>query len=317
MKFNVHAGHNPAGRIACGAVGILDESRENRKVRDYLISFLRAQGHTVYDCTCDNGTSQNDVLKKIVAKCNAHSGIACDISLHLNAGGGHGAECEIYGTGGNAEKYAKKIQAAIVKRTGYTDRGVKVRKDLYVLRKTTAPAVLVECCFVDSAADAKVWNPKTMAAAICEGLTGANPLANTSDAVEKNTKEETKDMTEAEVRKIIAAVEEEKAKHAASAWAENAWSAATQAGVLDGTAPQANVTREMLAQVFLNAGLIGGGDMPSEWAEQAFTAATDAGMLDGTNPHGVVTREQLAVVLQKIGLVGTGQKAETEEPQTD
>ncbi|MDO5785274.1 MAG: N-acetylmuramoyl-L-alanine amidase [Eubacteriales bacterium] len=178
MKLNVHAGHNPAGKIACGATGILDESKENRRVKGYLIDFLRTQGHTVYDCTCNNGTSQNDVLKKIVDKCNAHSGISCDISLHLNAGGGHGSECEIYGTGGNAEKYAKKIQSAIVKRTGYTNRGVKVRKDLYVLRKTNAPAVLVECCFVDSAADAKRWNPQTMAAAICEGLTGVNPLEN-------------------------------------------------------------------------------------------------------------------------------------------
>ncbi len=198
MKYNIHAGHNPAGTIACGAVGILDESKENRRVKAYLIDFLREQGHTVYDCTCDNGTSQNDVLKKIVAKCNAHSGIDCDISLHLNAGGGHGTECEIYGTGGNAEKYAKKIQAAIVKRTGYTDRGVKVRKDLYVLRKTVSPAVLVECCFVDSAADAKQWNPQTMAAAICEGLTGVNPLENQS-----GTQTESAASTELKEEKIV------------------------------------------------------------------------------------------------------------------
>ena len=177
-KFNVHAGHNPAGKIGCGAVGILDESVENRRVVRQLIAFLKQQGHTVYDCTCDNGTGQTDILRKIVSKCNAHT-VACDVSVHLNSGGGHGTECLIYGTGGNAEKYAKKIQSAIVKRTGYTDRGVKVRKDLYVLKNTTAPAVLVECCFVDSAADAKRWEPKTMAAAICEGLTGQNPLENT------------------------------------------------------------------------------------------------------------------------------------------
>ena len=189
MKINVHAGHNPAGKIACGAVGILDESVENRKVVRQLIAFLKQQGHTVYDCTCDNGTGQTDILRKIVSKCNAHT-VACDVSVHLNSGGGHGTECLIYGTGGNAEKYAKKIQSAIVKRTGYTDRGVKVRKDLYVLKNTTAPAVLVECCFVDSAADAKRWEPKTMAAAICEGITGKNPTdksylykAVTTDAV--------------------------------------------------------------------------------------------------------------------------------------
>ncbi len=175
-KFNVHAGHNPSGKIASGASDILDESTENRKVKKYLIAFLKKQGHTVYDCTCNNGISQADVLHRIVAKCNAHA-VDCDISIHLNAGGGHGTECEIYGTGGMAEQYAKRIQQAIVKRTGYTDRGVKIRRNLYVLHYTNAPAVLVECCFVDSASDAKQWNPKQMAAAICEGLTGINPLA--------------------------------------------------------------------------------------------------------------------------------------------
>lgn len=182
MKINVHAGHNPAGKTACGAVDILDESKENRRVKKYLIQYLKAQGHTVYDCTINNGTSQNDILRRIVKKCNAHS-VDVDISLHLNSGAGDekgngkttGAECWICGTGGRAEKYAKKIQKCIVKRCGYRDRGVKVSNGLYVLKHTTAPAVLVECAFVDDADDAKIWNAKKMAAAICEGITGEYP----------------------------------------------------------------------------------------------------------------------------------------------
>lgn len=69
--------------------------------------------------------------------------------------------------------------------------------------------------------------------------------------------------------------------------------------------------------IFVNVGLIGVDNTPSDWAEQAFTAATDAGVLDGTNPHGLVTREQLAQVLVNVGLVGTGQKTDAEEPQTE
>ena len=30
MKFTVHAGHNPDGKKACGAVGLIKESTENR-----------------------------------------------------------------------------------------------------------------------------------------------------------------------------------------------------------------------------------------------------------------------------------------------
>ena len=73
MRINVHAGHNPAGKVACGAVGLINESTEARRGKDEVISKLRQLGHTVYDCTVDNGTGQTDVLKKIIAKCNAHT----------------------------------------------------------------------------------------------------------------------------------------------------------------------------------------------------------------------------------------------------
>ena len=72
MIINVHAGHADYGKGACGAVGTyLNESVENRKVKNIVIEMLRAQGHTVYDCTVDDGKNQADVLSKIVAKCNS------------------------------------------------------------------------------------------------------------------------------------------------------------------------------------------------------------------------------------------------------
>lgn len=123
---------------------------------------------------------------------------------------------------------------------------------------------------------------------------------------DKTTERNTDDMTETEVRKIIDQVAEEKAKKAVSSWAKDAFAAATKAGILDGTMPQGPVTREQLAQVFVNAGLIGGSDTPSAWAADAFQAATDAGVLDGSNPHGYVTREMLAQVLRNLSLIGTG-----------
>lgn len=33
MVINVHAGHNPHGKVACGAVGLISESLENRRVK--------------------------------------------------------------------------------------------------------------------------------------------------------------------------------------------------------------------------------------------------------------------------------------------
>ena len=58
MRINVHAGHNPDGKTACGAIGFIRESTEARKVKDAVISQLRQLGHTVYDCTCEDGASE-------------------------------------------------------------------------------------------------------------------------------------------------------------------------------------------------------------------------------------------------------------------
>ena len=123
---------------------------------------------------------------------------------------------------------------------------------------------------------------------------------------DKNTGKDVEDMTEAEVRKIIDQVAEEKAKKAVSSWAAEAWEKAKKAGVLDGTMPHGNLTREQFAVVLGRLGLVNVDDTPSGWAEQAFTAATDAGVLDGSNPHGYVTREMLAQVLQNCSLIGSG-----------
>ena len=83
--YNVHAGHCPQGQGASGAVGILQESVEDRAVKNEVIRLLRAEGNTAYDCTCDENTTQTGCLNKIIAKCNAHK-VDGDYSIHLNSG---------------------------------------------------------------------------------------------------------------------------------------------------------------------------------------------------------------------------------------
>ncbi len=176
MKINVHAGHNPDGKIACGAVGFIRESTEARKVKNEVIRLLRKNGHKVYDCTCQNGTSQMDVLKQIVTKCNRHK-VGLDISIHFNAGAGDrkgdgrttGTEVYVYGQTSGAKPAAERVANAIAA-LGFHNRGVKIRKDLYVLHKTKSPAMLIECCFVDDKDDAQRYRARAMAAAIVDGI---------------------------------------------------------------------------------------------------------------------------------------------------
>lgn len=170
MKINIHAGHNPDGKAASGAVGFIKESTEARAVKDMVIAMLRAQGYTVTDCTVDDGINQQDILKKIVAKCNAAEA-DLNVSIHFNAGGGQGTEVYVYSTASGANKYATRIGNAIAS-LGFRNRGLKVNPSLYVLRHTKAPAMLIECCFVDSLSDIKLYDRESMAKAITEGLTG-------------------------------------------------------------------------------------------------------------------------------------------------
>lgn len=177
MRINIHAGHNPDGMAACGAVGLIRESTEARAVKDRVVAQLTAMGHTVHDCTCNNGTSKEDVLKRIVAACNSHE-VDLDVSIHFNAGAQGqpdgkttGTEVLVYDNASPAVPWAQQIADSIAA-LGYRNRGVKERPGLYVLKHTKAPALLIECCFVDDPDDVAIYNADRMAAAIVAGITG-------------------------------------------------------------------------------------------------------------------------------------------------
>lgn len=178
-SYNVHGGHNPSGKIACGAKGFLDESKEDRLIAKWLAYYLKKGGAKVYNCTVSNGTGQTDVLKKICAKCNAH-GVTMDFSIHLNSGrndkkgdkknGGF----EIWACNWTSEK--KAIANRCIKsmsKLGFTSRGLKTSNSLYYLNHTKAPALLFEICFVDDKDDYLLYNSvgyKKIAKALAEAI---------------------------------------------------------------------------------------------------------------------------------------------------
>ena len=169
MKINVHGGHSLKCR---GATGLLDEVNEDRAVKNKVIELLKANRHTVYDCTDDVGATQNANLRNIVNKCNSHK-VDLDVSIHLNAGGGTGTEVYVYSDSSKAKGYAQRIVNNISNSLDIRNRGVKTSTNLYVLRKTKSPSLLVECCFVDNAVDKVKWNSDKCAKAIVEGILNA------------------------------------------------------------------------------------------------------------------------------------------------
>ena len=199
MQISISAGHNPDGKIACGAVGLIRESTEARKIKDKVIQMLKSQGHTVYDDTVDNGTSQNDVLKKIVDKVNSHEDIDVAISIHFNAGANKildkkttGTEVFIYNTASKVKDMAQKIVNSIAA-LGYKNRGVKFSTSLYFLKKTKCPSLLIEAAFVDDPDDVALYNADKMAQAIVKGITGVTvSIPSTSTTTTTSTNKEFK-----------------------------------------------------------------------------------------------------------------------------
>ena len=186
MRIGVHAGHNPRGKVSCGAVGLICESTEARKVKDEVIRLLKVAGHTTFDCTVNDGTSTSDIVNKQVKKSNAQS-LDLTVAIHFNAGAGDskgngtttGVEVLMTSIDGIKKTTGERICANVAK-LGYKNRGNKKRTDLGFLNNTTAKAILVECCFVDDKDDVDKYNYKTMAKAIAEGIHGSTITENTT-----------------------------------------------------------------------------------------------------------------------------------------
>lgn len=179
MKINVHGGHN---KKVPGIVSYLDEVTEDRKLKNEVIRLLRNEGHTAYDCTDDEGIFQIFNLRNIVKKCNAHD-VDLDVSIHLNGykkvkkdNKTKGTEVLVCSSTSKAKDEASRICTKLVG-LGFTNRGLKVRKDLYVLKHTTAPALLVEVCFADDQDDILLYKELgvgKIAKAIAEGILNKN-----------------------------------------------------------------------------------------------------------------------------------------------
>ena len=121
---------------------------------------------------------ENDRIEEAIKECNAYNPDAA-AGIHINAGKGDGAEVYHSIYGGTGKTMAKNILAEIVE-LGQNSRGVKTKKnssggDYYAfIRQTKAPAVIVECAFIDTKKDIKIIDTKAeqkaMGIAIAKGI---------------------------------------------------------------------------------------------------------------------------------------------------
>ena len=182
-QVNISSGHS----INCqGAVDIINEVTEAKKVVDRVYDIIKASGKACYKYH-DTSSSSSQNLVNIV---NWHNGFkdGVDVSIHFNAythtNKAMGTEVCYY----SQPTLAKEVSKNIANAGGFIDRGAKQRTGLYFLKHTNKPAILIEVCFVDSVKDVELYkaNFENICQAIAKSLIGqistsvpATPVNNT------------------------------------------------------------------------------------------------------------------------------------------
>lgn len=149
-KVFIGVGHGGPDSGAIGKGGLLEKDL-NLSIARACGDYLAARGVKV---RLSRTRDEADPVDQEVKECNAFApDLAVDI--HNNAGGGDGVEAFYSKHGGLGKTAAENILAQIGA-LGQKSRGAKTRlsssgSDYYAfIRNTKAPAVIVECAFVDS-----------------------------------------------------------------------------------------------------------------------------------------------------------------------
>lgn len=176
MRICIDAGHGGTDPGAVGPAGT-KEKDVNLQIALHLQAALERNGITVVM------TRKKDVANKLTIseRCIIANNADVDylVSIHANADGdrddktGHGTETWAYSKTSKGYPLAQAIQKELVAANGLDDRGVRI-KQLDILKKTKAPAVLVETAFLNNSAEEKLLTDaafqKLTAEAIAKGI---------------------------------------------------------------------------------------------------------------------------------------------------
>lgn len=188
IKIFIDQGHNPEG-VNAGAEGNgIREQDITYPVGIYLRDILNQDGR--FEARTSRN-SPDEVLgtsnaTSLAARVNMANSWPADyfISIHCNANTNiavNGSEVYVYRADSVAGQLARFVLDAIVERVGTKDNGVRENPSLYVLRRTSMPAILVELAYVTNFEDAqKLLNDQyAFAYAIYEGIVGYLGLEST------------------------------------------------------------------------------------------------------------------------------------------
>lgn len=245
LKVALDAGHylhTPGKRC----LKTIDQNETREWVLNDRIARLVEQKLSAYEdvetLRVDDPTGQKDVSLSVRVKRANEWGADIYISIHHNAGinGGSGGGIVVYccpSASKASVELRDKLYEALIRHTGLKGNRADgtAEANLYVTKHTSMPAVLLELGFMDSATDVPIILTEEFAHSCAEAI--VDVIVHQEGLAPKTTAPvPTKDTPDA--------------------WAQTAWSAAYAAGVMDGTRPHDPVTRQELAQVLFNLGLV-------------------------------------------------------------
>jgi N-acetylmuramoyl-L-alanine amidase len=180
-KIAVYAGHG--GYDSGAQSGDLKEKDLNLAVSNTVTAFLRQYGYTVIN---NRTTDVDRDITKDAQKANENN-VNGLVEIHFNSNAGEpGSGTEVFyqirNTDGLSRTLASAIQTRIVA-LGFKDRGIKTLANstggdyFGILRLTNAPAVLVECAFINNPADMELLDIDKMSRAIADGIREVFPVS--------------------------------------------------------------------------------------------------------------------------------------------
>lgn len=162
IKIYIDQGHNPQGFNAGAEGNGLREQDVNFAVGLELYDLLEADDRFEARLSRPTpetvlGTSNSTSLS---ARVNAANSWPADyfISIHSNAStnpSANGSEVYVYRESGPAYELAKDVLENMAEAVGTKNNGVRSNPSLYVLRRTTMPAILVELGYITNVDDAE------------------------------------------------------------------------------------------------------------------------------------------------------------------
>ena len=252
MRICIDAGHglHTAGKRCLRTIDP-NETREwalNSRIAGRVEALLAK-----YDCEtlrADDPTGETDVpLSARVAAANGWADVYLSIHHNAGIGGGSGGGIVVFRARQSSDA-ARALQEAVYARTAartglFGDRADPMpEKDLYVLRKTSMPAVLGEFGFMDSRTDTPVILTEEFADNVARGIV---------EALAGVLRLEEREMTDEKFDELMQRWLAKQDSLPASDWARQHIDQAVRLGITDGSAPKGLAKREEVITMIKNA----------------------------------------------------------------